>query len=64
MRLSFIQVSLRRSPSVPKNLDKFANDSAEFIEAKKIYFKTKNSLKNDTFEKNIKTKSCECYFKY
>ena len=51
MRLSFIQVSLRRSPSVPKNLDKFANDSAEFIEAKKIYFKTKNSLKNDTFEK-------------
>lgn len=64
MRVNFIHASLRRSPSVIKNLDKFASDSTEFIEAKKIYFAKKNSLKNDIFEKKSQNKSCECYFKY
>ena len=36
----------------------------EFNEAKKNYYKPKDSLKNDIFEKNVQPKSCECYFKY
>ncbi len=64
MRVKSTHRFLRRSPSVVKNLDKFASNLPEFNEAKKIYYKPKDSLKNDIFEKNVQPKSCECYFKY
>lgn len=64
MKLFFFNKPLRRCASVSKDLDKFGIEGNKIMEKKKSDFFYKYNLKNDTFEKRTRSKSCECYLKY